>query len=92
MGKHTQGNWATDLVIEDDYNISVRSNEWYVASATGGIDPEEQKANAKLIAAAPDLLEAVSIAHSHLTNPMSVQMSKEQLAKMLLDAIKKATQ
>lgn len=48
--------------------------------------------DARLIASSPDLLEAVSIAYSHLTNPMSVQMSKEQLAKLMLAAIKKATE
>jgi len=91
MKKHTQGNWSA----------SKYSQDWGVYSETGdGRDialvreyqPEEAEANAKLIAAAPELLEALEettntlkFLSEHLT-----EAGKMELQKALL-IIQKAT-
>ena len=71
MSKHTKGPWA---VVEHDHAICIQtespSKTKYGASryaAIGGFDRndraqlEEARANARLIAAAPELLEALKV-------------------------------
>ena len=89
--KHTLGPW---VICSDRVSppTIIAPGVFDICEMSGAASNEGVMADAKLIAAAPDLLEAVSIAYSHLTNPMSVQMSNEQLAKLMLDAIKKATE
>lgn len=61
--KHTQGPWAINIV--NPYNIQIRAklprnNEFeYSVAILSGWDAQEKGANARLIAAAPDLLEAL---------------------------------
>jgi hypothetical protein len=69
VSKHTPGPWwvdGADLYRKDEINIkSVAdhpNDERYVAAAIGGLNDGVQEANARLIAAAPDLLEALRIA------------------------------
>ena len=70
--KHTKGNWEVRTAVPDEnrnikiktgdvISVGVKSNSstWHVAIALCGFkDNPECHANAKLIAAAPDLLEA----------------------------------
>jgi len=51
MNKHTKGPWRVG-------KYCVWSDEKYVAATQTGLSGEEQQANAALIAAAPELLEA----------------------------------
>ena len=64
MSKHTPGPWrASELGVLSDKLTSY--GNWYVCSL---IDPdnEEHKANARLIAAAPELLESLEDLLSNL--------------------------
>jgi len=54
MSKHTPGPWAWDV----DYDVVLGSNKSTVCKIATGEDREEEDANARLIAAAPDLLVA----------------------------------
>ena len=90
--KHTKGNWEiTDLEI-----IRPMGTNKSICQITGSfIDETESKANAKLIAAAPDLLGMLIVAQNMLNlyvpntaNDGSV--NGEKLAKVE-EAIKKAT-
>jgi hypothetical protein len=60
--KHTPGPWmAGKQVIEDELNVpyvSIRQGQKHIAQVTYGMPPE-MFANARLIAAAPELLEAL---------------------------------
>ena len=56
--KHTKGEW----VVDKRASTRVHYNDITIASCGGGqndIELEEQQSNAKLISAAPDLLEAL---------------------------------
>lgn len=58
MSSHTKGPWKVEKMPDDGGEFSIFSNTGiYVALTVGGTDSEE--ANARLIAAAPDLLEAL---------------------------------
>ena len=98
MTMHTKGPWA---VVEHPHAICVRtespSKTKYGASryaAIGGFDRndraqlEEARANARLIAAAPELLEALTdcVEHMHWTQPQGEAALKKAKA-----AIAKAT-
>jgi hypothetical protein len=59
MNTHTPGPWKIEENL-DQGNIDIRSDDiyrFYIAEVWGGMDAH--KANAHLIAAAPDLLEAL---------------------------------
>ena len=64
MKKHTPGPWfdaGSDTYFPDQTNIKANSGteSFYVAAVIGGLSEDEHKANVSLIAAAPDLLEAL---------------------------------
>ena len=56
MSKHTPGPWATD---GGDTVVAMGNQIVVTAPAPDGASREEMKANARLIAAAPELLEAL---------------------------------
>lgn len=56
MSKHTPGPWATD---GGDTVVAMGNQIVVTAPAPDGASREEMKANARLIAAAPDLLAAL---------------------------------
>lgn len=64
-GQHTPGPWRMTLDDFGDYTIQPQHEELAIAAVVNGSfknlvgEGEEQKANACLIAAAPDLLEAL---------------------------------
>lgn len=64
------GPWTWD----GEYPITIKANGYYVVS--GGIMPSGA-ANARLIAAAPDLLEALRLAHDHLATVGTYEGSEE---------------
>ena len=90
--KHTKGPWATD---EDDHdaphqNIKVKAGKHHTV-CTVWIDDapvrdfnSAQQANARLIAAAPELLEA-------LQEMVEIAESQGHIVKRARDAIAKAT-
>ena len=102
MNGHTPGPWfiydekATDgLPIAapgiDSESVSIilygtESDECGVNGRT----PEEQMANARLIAAAPDLLDACNVAFGHLTGGMDGDWRDCDPVKLLRNAIAKA--
>lgn len=58
MSKHTPGRWWINEKRHDDYptKISIETDSYNICLVDGGLD---QQANANLIAAAPDMLEAL---------------------------------
>jgi hypothetical protein len=63
MSKHTPGPWAAELwnnSSTDDIGWTITRNGSRVPTSTFDGDEAEAEANARLIAAAPDLLEALS--------------------------------
>lgn len=55
--KRTPGPWFVKTTPEGRFGIN--SRDFYIAETIGGLGPTKTKANANLIAAAPDLLEAL---------------------------------
>jgi hypothetical protein len=62
MSKHTEGPWT----VRTFYREGMDGARYYIDGADGatfadicGVDPREDRANARLIAAAPDLLACV---------------------------------
>lgn len=81
QAKHTRGPWIIE--IDEGYCTALVSEEGDIICQ---FDQDPSKANARLIAAAPDLLEALQEmwdAHEHNTSGSG--------SKLVLDAIAKAT-
>ena len=82
MNRHTKGPWQAE-------RFCVWSEDKYVAATQTGINEEEQQANAKLIAAAPDLLEACK-AVLDIVNAYSHIPAQLKACEILQEAIAKA--
>ena len=66
MSKHTQGPWTVDGAVATE-NLDVLGEGGRVAMLDcDDIDAETLKANARLIAAAPEMLDALRVAQSEL--------------------------
>lgn len=61
--KHTQGNWKVVAQVPDGYSIETNDGKVIAMVQSDGIDTQsaqkEESCNARLIAAAPKLLEAL---------------------------------
>lgn len=70
MSKHTPGPWQLDPRPEDIINgteaYGVRESEDHAPLAVVYADAPESKANARLIAAAPEMLETLELARKAL--------------------------
>ena len=66
MSKHTKGPW-----IHSKNGFNVLTNDSTYICEVYSISRDEQLANARLIAAAPDLLWALNQAIAHLANPQA---------------------
>lgn len=92
--KHTKGEWKVKNLFQlgvKDVNkkgIYEDNNQIAVVNYSTHFNKEEAQANAKLIAAAPDLLEACEIALEVLEK---IGYSTSATASQLRYAIKKAT-
>ena len=71
MNKHTPGPWISDGETIDLFDFELENRRFWISAdgmvigyvdGFGNKDNEERKANARLIAAAPDLLEALQLA------------------------------
>ena len=88
--KHTKGPWHVG--VKQAEKIVYDARGWAIANATvyhGKNDINEVIANARLIAAAPELLEALQlVAHS---GPLNNGMKDENTMALVRAAITKAT-
>lgn len=80
--KHTQGNWDVTAI----YNNPLSDDKLYIINKGSSTSLKEMQANAKLIAAAPDLLEALQAMIDGKERDFSKLVEKAQAA------IKKATE
>jgi len=91
--KHTPGPWMAAEMGVIANGLTTHGN-FYVCSL---IDPnnEEDKANARLIAAAPDMLEALKLAYGRIKHDddcdwRACNCTKMDLEKVIFDSIVKA--
>ncbi|MDY7532380.1 hypothetical protein RGV33_11955 [Pseudomonas sp. Bout1] len=109
--KHTPGPWNINGVVEGSGQISISAGRCVVADALNAVSagdvlfgrrPEMQWANAKLIAAAPDLFKALErIARPHdcgcgpctgsCTSQEALQITVDEIRDLAKAAIAKAT-
>jgi hypothetical protein len=89
MAKHTPGEWE---VWGGGLNIRTKNNQKFIACCgASGYDQEELKANARLIAAAPELLEALKIAYSaDFRQRLATDAQLNNWEKQIITAISKA--
>lgn len=88
--KHTKGEWQVDRRAL----LRVCVNDMTIANCGGAVSNdslEEAQANAKLIAAAPELLEALVGLRSFI-NELTFDYPGDELIIMVDNAIKKATE
>lgn len=102
--KFTKGDWKSNIIELEDYGVVAISNESKVIAQLNFGDKvtEEQKANAKLISAAPELLKCLSDIldlamdgyNLHVKNACHEEFLQEDrtLLKNAREAIKKATE
>lgn len=75
--KHTPGPWVKTIDRDGDFLISSNSGEYDITTIFQWEDvPDESIANARLIAAAPELLEALDGLIRDHDDPMSASTSK----------------
>ena len=67
-GKHTPGPWNLQLGTAGDWRVDRSTSEWNICGRLSTVEHMEREsfANAHLIAAAPDLLEALEDARAQL--------------------------
>ena len=90
--KHTPGPWSTAIVVRDFASVIDEKHGQYIADVYDRSDDDgngETEANARLIAAAPDLLEAAKDVCSLLFSLENVD-NEHPAYKALKEAIKKA--
>lgn len=100
--KYTPGEWRISGISQDDGSISIAKDQiviCYVTNAASFFDvvskrtPEAQFANARLVAAAPELLDALVLAERFMSgfegDPMQVEI--EGSLRQMRTAIAKAT-
>lgn len=93
--KHTEGPWEVGDLVENDYTPRyvevLAGGVKIIAKATYGKTDEEAATNAHLIAAAPDLLEALKAAELllGLQNQEGTRFAEETINK-ISEAINKA--
>ncbi|MBA43595.1 MAG: hypothetical protein CMF62_06285 [Magnetococcales bacterium] len=83
--KHTPGPW-----LADGFFVSTKDDEHSIVSAVISKPDEELKANAHLIAAAPDLLEACEAALKKLNSICQHSNAAHEAQTMIREAINKA--
>ena len=88
--QHTLGPWVTD-----GENIYAYGHDWLVASTCETDDPVDRESNARLIAAAPDLLDALTklipmFADWHAEFPEHVGHKEAPALQLAIAAISKA--
>lgn len=89
--KHTPGPWFVDQYEDEEsrHVITSKPDHLYVAYTIGGLG-KEQEANASLISAAPDLLEACKrLLDAFYEDPL--ENDTASAVELAYDAIAKAT-
>ena len=108
--QHTPGEWKVTELYPSAYSVTIgpidyidskgsKKQGWkQIANISGGyFSAEQAEANARLIAAAPELLKAAQTAQSiadkcnHSMQPPHVQDLLRSISELLLPAINKAT-
>ncbi len=96
--KHTPGNWTVNTCKKDSWNsvgLIIYAPDGSAIAMSGGYNSEECQANAKLIASAPDLLNAlIEITETFKaclggSDPLHFEDFKDEI-KLAESAIKKA--
>lgn len=93
MSKHTPAPWSIDKTTL----TAINSGEKHVAmvnfynspNGANSVVGEEHEANTHLIAAAPDLMEALKLLYAHLFGP-TTSMPRHEIDDLCVAAIAKA--
>ncbi len=91
MTQHTSGQWTVD---HDELESEVRAGDWVIAVCCDQPGDGDTKANAQLIAAAPELLEVVTAIIYMLANewrPIDILDAHSPLVSAARCALAKAT-
>lgn len=91
MAKHTQGNWIAEILEKGNPSKNIVIYTLEKPEGILNIYPsEEAEANAKLISAAPELLEALKAA-LNILEAVSIESQAPHTIDIVKKAIKKAT-
>tara|TARA_R110001632_G_scaffold77797_1_gene175095 strand:+ start:477 stop:767 length:291 start_codon:yes stop_codon:yes gene_type:complete len=88
---HTQGEWKEDWNKNGVFISSEDGTICKVSSINGAINFAEFKRNAKLIAAAPELLEALQKMHDTFNADGTNQATRNNANRQAINAIQNAT-
>lgn len=87
MSKHTQGPWTTVARTNSYIDIEAQNQQGYAAKKIASVSINNHEANARLIAAAPELLEALQL----VTMTAGWQYMLAETRDLINAAIAKAT-
>lgn len=94
--KHTKGKWCLSGIAHDEEDFEIHNNkelDVWVATVKGcqTQDSEETKANARLIAAAPELLEITTELIRQFGGVSSITPKQKSAIALAKEIYKKAT-
>uniref|UniRef100_A0A6M3LRI8 Uncharacterized protein n=1 Tax=viral metagenome TaxID=1070528 RepID=A0A6M3LRI8_9ZZZZ len=88
MAKHTPGKWEVEVI--GVHQFIVKNNKTIAKTPWDISNQEENEANARLIASAPELLEACKEAFTYLDKPHTSKFGNVEIIDLLNKAITKA--
>jgi len=88
MSKHTKGPWIAEFTVPEEgwngFYILTKDERLYIADAAGYQDMPERAANARLIAAAPDMFELLlDIVADYHAGDMDVQSVAHEAKRLI---------
>ena len=92
MSKHTPGPWFSKPTMLKAVFIGSESGPVATTSSSSNVSRDTNIANARLIAAAPDMLATLRVVSLLLEHPEAGDIDPDRVAALIADTIRAATE